>query len=407
MIEINDIKKYKDYIENKTIRYTIYKVDFLRKEDESIMFSFDGNLIDATGSVTNSLNEGIRRTCSISLTNIDKTYGKLIENLSIGNKFKLYMGYLTEDGPIYFSYGVYVMDNPAVISGIGDKTITLNGSDKWSMLNGTNGGILQGTYMVTADSNVRDVIRSILLLEITLDPLEPSIYGVTVPNGSYYWDVPNLELAKTPYDIIKDAGGFLSDIILEVLFSVNAYCYYNEDGRLIIKEFEYDFVKSSIHDFVTGMERYEDNDINYISSQKSYDYDNICNAVAVIADNMQSSGLPIVAYAYNNNFDDPNNILSLGYTKYKVITDYTKGINTSSLAAERALYELKKTSSRQSVVTITCLPLYHLDVNNITTMTDAYINSESERLLINTITTTISADGAVMTVEAVKASGYL
>lgn len=400
-LTIND---YLNFIETENIRRPVYKIDFLDRKTERVMYTYEGDLIDANGQIVNSLNEGVRRTCSFSLKNFSGKYNEVFSNMSIGNKFKIYLGYEINGENYYFPYGVYVFDAPTLQSSLSDKEVLITGTDKWSMLNGINGGILQGTYVVPKDSILGNVIPDILALDIVGDYIPPAIYGNEYSN----WIVNNTDSLlnfKTTYDITKDAGSCVSDLLLDLCANANAYVYYNENGRLIVKPYEYDSTKPSIHDFVIGQDTYTSNDINYISSEKKYNYSDLYNAVMVVADNQQNSDVPITAETINMDDSDPNSYSNLGYKKYKMITENTSGITEESQAQERANYELKKVAAMQSNVSISCLPLYNLEVNNIVRITDSYINSDKERFLISSITTPLSAVGT-MSIDVVKAKGF-
>ncbi len=122
----------------------------------------------------------------------------------------------------------------------------------------------------------------------------------------------------------------------------------------------------------------------------------------MIADNTNNTTqLPIKAEAINNDLTDPNSVPNVGFKKVKLVTDYTKGIVTQKLAQDRVNWELKKVKAKQSSVSITCLPLYNLDVNNIITLSDFNLNAEREKFLINSISLPIGTSGTA-TLDIIK-----
>lgn len=378
---IPTIEQYLNYIRTNT-RTPIYKLEILRKEDESVREIIEGEIISNSGSITNTLDEGVRRTCSFTLDNHDGKFTEFINNVTIGDKFKIYLGYKINDVDKYFSQGVYIFDDPSIISNRAQKEIEITGTDKWSMLNGQNGGILEGTYVIEKGTKIGDLIRRTLRLNIVNDPIEPSIDKV-------------LEEMEITYNITKSAGETVSDIFLEVALNVSAYIYYDENGRLQMYPVDNDMFKSSAYNFSR-------NEYNYLSGTKQYKLSEIYNSVLVIGENIKDTETPIVYEALNNDLSDPNSIPNVGFKKVKKITEYTKGIDTMQKAQERGNWELKKAKAKTSSVDISCLSLYHLDVNQIVTLEDSVLNDKSTRYLINSIDLPIGVD-VESTIELIQA----
>jgi hypothetical protein len=111
----------------------------------------------------------------------------------------------------------------------------------------------------------------------------------------------------------------------------------------------------------------------------------------VIADNVQS-GLPITYEAQNNDLLDPNSIPNCGRKKLKIITENTKGINTVELAKQRANWELQLCSGKSRLINISSVGMYHLDTNKCVTLGDEYVDSDSERFVIDSLNIPIGSD---------------
>ena len=369
MININD---YLTYIKQNE-RRPIYKVELLRKSDETPYQTIEGKIENNSGALTISNNEGVRRTVNFNLINFDQFFTPVINTLSLGSKFKLYLGYEINGENFYLPQGVFIFDDPTLVSNLSQKLVQISGSDKFSMLNGQNGGILEGTYKIPVGTKVSKLVRDILVLNVVNDPIEPLID-------------PSIENLTIPYEITKRAGEVVSDIIFEATFSISAHVYYNSEGRLVVEPEIPDNQKGSIYDFNTD-------EYNYLSSSKKYLYSEVYNSTLVQGDNIQNIDIPITYEAINNDLSDPNSVPNLGYKKVKPIDEYTKGINTKELAEIRAKWELKKVSALLSSVDITALPLYHLDVNQAITLTDKYVESNKERFIIQDINLPIGTSG--------------
>jgi hypothetical protein len=357
------------------IRKSYFKIELLRREDETVYDTLISDIVNADGSTSNQNQEGVRRTCSFSLINAINEYTMFFSNLSIGNKFRLYIGYEIGTKIRWFCHGTFLFDNPTMVSQFSDRTIQVVGSDKWTMLNGVHGGILDATFIAPLGSDIYGLVKTILNLNIVGDPMPPLI------------DSSLLNKATT-YDITKQAGDTVADLLLEIAYNLSCYIYYSPEGRLVIRPFEYDTIKAAAFDLTV-------NDYNFLGMSKQLSFDKVYNAVQVRADNIQNADVPIIAEVLNNDLMDPNSYPNYGIKKLYVVTEYTKGIDTNELAQARANWELKNVKSRQSAITANTLPLYHLDVNDVVTITDQSTNDVKTRYLIVSIATPISTSGQV------------
>lgn len=375
-------EQYIEYIKGN-FRTPIYRLELLRKEDETVRQVIEGRIVNDSGSVQISLDEGVRRTCDFVLNNADGAYNDFVENITLGDKFRLSLGYQINGVDKYYPQGIFVFDDPSIISARAQREIEISGTDKWSMLNGQNGGILEGTYVVEMGSKIGELVRRTLRLNIVSDPIEPLIDS-------------SLENVQTTYEITASAGDTISDILLEVALNVSAYAYYDENGRFVMKPIENDIHKAVAYAFSRD-------EYNYLEGQKTYNLSEVYNSVVVIGDNIKNSETPIVYEAINNDLSDPNSVPNTGFKKVKQITEYTKGINTLEKAMERANYELKLCKNVSSSVEISTLALYHLDVDQVVTLEDGRLNSSAERFVINSIELPIGVD-IESSIELVKAS---
>ena len=362
---------YLNYIKTQNVREMIYKIELIRKSDQTPYESIEDSVLNSTGTINVTLGDGVRRTCSMTLKNIDNKYTSLFSNLSIGSKFKVSIGYNINGTPKYFPQGVFVFDSPSINSMLSEKTVDISGTDKWSMMDGTNGGIFEMTYIVESGDTIKNVIERTIVLDICND-LTPPIIDESIQN------------IEIPYDLEYSAGQSMSELMLEIGVIANAYIYYDENGALNIKPIEYDAEKGSTYDFVSGQ------DINYISATKQLLYTDVYNGVFVEADNSQDDVLPITAYVQNMDLTDPNSVPNLGHTKWYQVTDYTSGINTQQKADERVAYELAKKASLSSSLSINCSTIPHIVENTIITLTDEYVGSNQERFLVNSLSIPIS-----------------
>lgn len=368
-----DIDQYRNVVLNY-VRYPIFKIERLR-QDETPFDSISGYVVDNSGSISVENSEGVQRTSSFSITNIGGIHNEFVSNLAIGDKFRLYLGEEIDGSSFLISQGVFVFDNPQLSSSLSDTVVEISGTDKWSMLNGQHGGILEGTYIVSTGSTFGDMIRRTLSLDIVGDPIPPNIH-------------PSLEEMEITYDITKSAGETISDVILDAAININATTYYDENGVFTAVPIDDDSYIGTSYIFNSS-------DMNYISGSNTQGLDGIYNSVLVVADNAQNSDIPITCEVKNEDESDPNSIPNRGYKKVFMVSDYLDGIDTDKKALERAKYELRKIKNKYSSVDIECLDILYLDIRQVVQIFDDSISVDGQRYIINAVSRNIGTDISV------------
>ena len=347
-----DVRKYEQHIMG-SIRCPTYKIEFLRQENESPYLDVSDWIICDSGSVNIEKQNGVRRTSSFELSNIGKKFNDFVEHLTIGSKFRVSIGEEIDGNTIYFNEGVFLCDDPTVYGGNGDCKITISGTDKWSVLNGQHGGVLEGTYTVEKGSTVGDFIRRTLRLNIVNDPITPLIHS----------DVESKEIT---YDITKSEGSTIADVFLDVALNMNLDMFYDEHGRLNV-------VPIAEAENRTIIRRFAPEDYSYISASKTYNNERICNSVLVVGENAANSNSPVRFELVNNDPDDPNSVVNVGVKKVYKVSEYTSGIDTEEKARWRAAYELRNIREKFFSANIEYVDVMHLDVDQIVELRDSSI----------------------------------
>lgn len=383
---MQDLDKYFNYIANASVKKSIYRIDLLHKEDDSIIASITEAVAEGSGSITISNQDGSRRSASFTLNNYQNQWKDYFENLSIGQRFKVSLGYEIDGEEFLFPQGVFVYSNPTLNSDGSNNVIQISGGDKWSLLDGRAGGYLDGTFQVPAGTSMGEFINDTLKLDIVRDFTTPNI-------DSSVFD------AVTSYDIIHNAGQTVADVIKEVAANLSCYAYYDENGVFTMRPFDYDDVLAPVYNYTY-------NDINYSSASKTLPIESIYNSVLLVSDNLQNGMVPIIAMLDNNDPTDINSVINGATRKVYNITDNIAGIYNQKQADDRARYELKKVACMQSTISLTGIPLYHLRENEVVTITDPYLGSSNERYLINSISYGIGSDSS-MSLGLVKTTRYL
>lgn len=372
-----------DYIDeiNRGIYKPKARISFLRLEDESIYADAIGDI--AGGSLQISRNNGVRRSCNISLVNVESEYIPNVDGIWVNSKFFLELGLEIDGENYFFPQGIFVVRNPSVVSTNSSSTLEISGIDKFSLLDGQLGGNLNATYIIPDATDINDSIKTILELYLDDDSL--------IPLDSKTPILQAIEAGKedTPYTVRQDIGGTYGNVLLELNAMLSRNMFYNELGHLVFEEDFNDSTKGSEWDFTEEKSA-------YLGSRHTYEFEQLYNKIIVIGDNI--NGQIFDATATNANSQSDTNISRIG-VKIKVIEDSI--IYTTELAEKRAEYELKRLNALQSAITITSVPMYHLDVDRVITLTDSKLGLDEERFVIQSINIPLGV-GGIMTTNAVR-----
>lgn len=114
----------------------------------------------SNGSINIDGSSAVRRTCSLTLVakdvNINDYYW------SLKTKFKVYIGlenHINNDYPdiIWFKQGIFLISSFSCSAGINNYTISIQGKDKMSLLNGDFGGVIPSSWdFGTMDETLKD-----------------------------------------------------------------------------------------------------------------------------------------------------------------------------------------------------------------------------------------------------------
>ena len=263
------------------------------------------------------------------------------------------------------------------------KILFIKGVDKFSLLDGTLGGEMESNYIIPLSTNVLDAIK--LILQPTTDALKEVVYDPILPVLDVYYTG-----YTTPYTIEKTAGDNMGEIIIELAEMLSANVYYNEHGQLVFEQDYRDNIKNSLYDFSTD-------NFNYGGSTLDYNLNKIFNAVLTVGDNVDGS--IYTALVENTNLQSPTSIPNVGFKRVKVIND--NNIYSNALAEVRSEYELKRVTNVLNEINITAMPMYHLDVDKVITLTDSAHDLDIYRFLINSISLPLGTSGQ-MTINCAR-----
>lgn len=264
------------------------------------------------------------------------------------------------------------------------REVSVQAGDKFELFDGATGR-LWSTYIIDYGIDIYTIIRDILRTDMgngcVLDP-QDFIY-------------PNIFTGKkTQVRISKNAGDTLGSILTDLATQLSAEIFYNSCGKLVIapiNEVTLDKDKPLLYSFDTQVREVGPTDLDGDVSSMSFtfDYNQIINRIVVVGTGVGGGALSAVA-----SNDDPASPLCwkrIGYRTGNIIND--SNIYTTSLAQERADYELRKQLILKSSTSTEVFFNPLLEVNNIIAISDKFFELTCEKFLIQSVSCSLDFTG--------------
>lgn len=367
---------------------------------------------DDSGSISINYQQGVRRSCSLTLVNVNENLhlqkGKYLiqENgLWINTKFKLYIGikvptstihkyemkYNQTDKMLYednnnsillyrnarqvkdydiywFAQGVYLLTDPSILRDLSKKTITIQGIDKFGVFGSeTNFNQTEGTYLIPEGTTVKNVVLSILNFDkgngLPLDVKSP-----------YIDDIVGQQ--KIVYDINKSPETHFADILIEIANMFACDIYYDVEGRLHLEKGN---EQKDMADYASLWD-YSDKETEYFAPQIDYDFKEVYNSIKVIGNNPASDLFEYVAR--NTDPSSPTRIELIGEKILYIESSFCYNLQRTK---DFANYLLRKKSMIPLNLSFQSSFIPHLEVNNVITITDDYLNYFQQRFIIQSL----------------------
>jgi hypothetical protein len=283
------------------------------------------------------------------------------------------MGYRINNEDLFLPQGVFVMDDPSTDSN--GAIVSVSAVDKFALLDGSLGGEMDSIFIINAGTTLNTAIRSVMLLSNDTSDI---IIDGTVASQTL------------PYRIIKETGDTIGAVLIEIANAFSCNVYYNENGQLTVEKDISDSIKGSAHKFNVSQD-----EVNYNGGNIRHMFNKVFNSCLVIGDNV--NGAIATGRVYNNDLLSDTSIPNVGLERTLVI--YDDIIYNNTLAVERAKYELKRATVVGSEGSIQSVPMYHLDVDRVITLTDDRLGFENKRFVINSLS--IPFDNSYMSIGIV------
>ena len=350
-------------------------------QDESFREDISDYLIEGSGTLNINYQQGQRRSLSFTL---DNTTGKFTPNglqgtLWLDSKFKLELGMEFDNGDIVWkSAGIFVVGQPNATRQQATKTVDVQCYDKFALLDGTLGGVLDSTYQVDEGKFVYQIMQETLL--------QDNGNGYPIDGKEIVFD-SSLRDSKTQYTLSKSPNDSLGSILTDLADMISCDIYYGVEGNLVVRSGIKDISQVNKPTLWT----YSDKELEYISNTTIYDFAKVKNKVTVVGSNVNGEQV-FSQTATNTNPQSPTRVSVIGVKQF-----YLEDSNISSdpLALQRAEWELNRLSILQQTIQVASSFMIHLDVNNCIAINDDFFDYSDNRFIIQSLGVPLSANSMI------------
>lgn len=387
-----------DYLDalKKPVIVPCLKLEWLNPDD-TISHDITTSLYNTNGTLNITNQNGCRRTFNLQIHNEDGKFDVDVNKIWLGQKVKLYLGLYIDDTPYFIQQGVFYITNPTDIINPSTKCIQINCIDKWGALDGTVLGTLDGKYKVPVGADIFIATKKLLMTDrgngYPLDNIMPNISTYFKTKMTRRSDGELISVLQTPFTADIDRGQTYADVLIQFNTMLAGCIYYDTVGRLNIEPNEddlLDFNKEIVYNF-------DQNNCEILGKSRDYQFNEVYNDILCV-------GATINAYmasgrATNTNIQSDLCVQRIG-KKTKVFED--TNYYCDELCQDWANYLLRRNTILQSSLNITTIPMYHLDVNKLITITNEKNHLEQEKFLINSLSIPLGVGQMSMSVISVS-----
>ena len=396
------------------LRYPFYKLCRLRflQPDGSTAFSLDNNpknrrggAFIADGSISANLQNGKRRNATVVLSNLDGSFDYNVNTVWFGTEIAIDEGLILPDGSEYYiQQGVFAIENPTEAVEPANRTATYNLVDKWSYLDGTLFGNLESTYEVPVGTNIFQPIEAILALDRGngqpvdgATPIFTEYYNSktqALPDGS------TANLIDSPYTLRIDSdNGTYADILLGLAAMVNAWIGYDQTGALRIDPSQDDILDTN----KPILWQFSMDEATFLGANYTVRNVDVYNDYIVLGELLDDNSQP-AGRATNLDPRSDTNVQTIGRKTFRMSAP---GFATDKQCQDLAVWKLKRSTSLQKAISISCSQLFHIEENGLVTIvrTDKP-GSPVERHLVMGFTRPLTSNGE-MQINAVSVQDFV
>jgi hypothetical protein len=354
--DLSDISNYAElHLQHiRQMHVTIEVLDKYNNVVETIQGMSTGGSINLDGD---SL---IRRTGSLSLVLNSFTTPNRNSLIWMTNKMRVYIGIAdlssTKQDVTHFCLGTYYISEPKVQISSNSNSVDITLTDnmmRWESIE------LEDKMIIEADT-----------------PLHTAVTALMNRFGEWNTEVQFTDL-KVPYKLEFNEGETIINILTKLRdLYMDWECYYDIDGTFVFKKM---LIQREDGEPIAW--RFQNHADLIIDFSSSFSYVSVKNRVLVIGQMDEKTGLTPKAEATIVNEESPFHE-SVIDTRSKVIVDSSYG--TAIQCESRAKHELFKSSTFQEQVSISTVPIYYLDANDLIQIYNS-LNNELEIYVIDSI----------------------
>lgn len=369
--------------------------------DGSVAFALDNNeknprshAFIQSGDISVNLNNGMRRTASVTLSNLDAAYDYNVNKVWFGQQIRLSEGLVLPDGTdFYLPQGVFYIKDPEEVFQPSVRTVTYPLVDKWSYLDGSLHGKLDGIYEIPYGSPIFASISSILQLPrgngYAIDNVSPIFTNWYNGKTQLLPDGSTVSLTDTPYVLRMDSDGVsYADIILGLNTMLAGWIGYDATGTLRLDPSQDDILdttKPILYRFTPLEQQF----LGATYTTKTSEMYNDVIIQGASSDNYAQVGGRATNY-------DPSSDTNVNLVGLKTLRETSQGYYTNQQCIDLADFKLKRLTVLQKSVTIESTQMFHLVENNLVTVqrTDK-AGSPVERHLLTGFTRPLATTGSM------------
>lgn len=384
---LND-STYRNIINSFNRRYKI-KLQLLGFRDDVIGEIVKDLSMTAQGQININYQHLTRKSCSLTLINVEKKYIPSQDNLIwVERKFKLWIGVTNGTDIYWFSQGIFVTQDATADNG----TVNVEAIDKGGVLDGTlKTGCLDTQYIIEAGAPIAKLIKDTLMIDMIESNQINKMQILSRPLDSMPPIIDrDFNNILTQAKISLDANSYIGDLFVTLAENYGADVYYNNNGQMIFSR-SIDASRIDEYSFIGAQWHFKDLTSEFSAPNYTYKFDGI-NCVTVYTN---SSTLKNVSYtAYNNSPLSPLRVSAVGVRRLDAKEiDYidVKEEEMQRRCKDYADYLLLKESLLGMNISFNSPIIPHLDVNKPILISDKLKNLDAERYIVQSISIPLGA----------------
>lgn len=351
------------YIDALKNVHNVYKIrlEVLSNEETAIGEITKDLSLTAEGQITINYEQITRRSCSLSLINVDNKYIPTKNSpFWLNRKFKLWIGLVVDNDIYWWSQGIFY----TVSASATGRVLNIEGVDKGGALDGTlKLNMTEAQYKFGRGKKITELIKQTLALDVG-NPYgshnSPIGFGGNRPIdckpplvGIEYYGF------KTVADISIDADTYISEMFTQMAELYAADAYYNAEGYFVFEP----HIESSGYAYVPT--QWEFTDLSSTFEDVNYEYNFDGENVVTVYTNTTEAGVRNVAWtAYNTNPLSPINVTTGIRRASHIEIPYYNYVDEQELAqAEADLKEIQN-EIKEKGIDITRTVYGNIDCNN-------------------------------------------